>query len=67
MFGHASHTVDAHFAFGKDQAYPGENFDYYLIPFIGGALAANTAQIMPYYGIPVGQTSEDVGFAGELC
>ncbi len=54
---------DAHFAFGKDQAYPGENFDYHLIPFIEGALAARTAQIMPYYGIPVGQTSEDVGFA----
>jgi len=54
---------DAHFAFGKDQAYPGDNFDYHVIPFIDGALAANTAQIMPYYGIPVGQTSEDVGFA----
>jgi len=54
---------DAHFAFGKDQVYPGENFDYHVIPFIEGALAARTAQIMPYYGIPVGQTSEDVGFA----
>lgn len=54
---------DAHFAFGKDQAYPGDNFDYHVIPFIEGALAARTAQIMPYYGIPVGQTSEDVGFA----
>jgi beta-glucosidase len=54
---------DAHFAFGKDQAYPGNNFDYHLIPFIEGALAAHTAQIMPYYGVPVGQTSEDVGFA----
>ena len=54
---------DAHFAFGKDQAYPGDNFDYHVIPFIEGALAARTAQIMPYYGIPVGQTDEDVGFA----
>jgi len=54
---------DAHFAFGKDQVYPGDNFDYHVIPFIEGALAARTAQIMPYYGIPVGQTSEDVGFA----
>ncbi len=54
---------DAHFAFGKDQTYPGDNFDYHLIPFIKGALAARTAQIMPYYGIPVGQTGEDVGFA----
>ncbi len=54
---------DAHFAFGKDQVYPGDNFDYHLIPFTAGALAARTAQIMPYYGIPLGQSSEDVGFA----
>jgi beta-glucosidase len=54
---------DAHFAFGKDQVYPGDKFDYHVIPFAEGALAALTAQIMPYYGIPVGQTSEDVAFA----
>jgi len=54
---------DAHFAYGKDQAYPGDNFNYHVIPFVEGALAAHTAQIMPYYGIPVGQTNEDVGFA----
>ena len=53
---------DAHFKYGADQAYPGNNFDHHLIPF-EGAFEANTAQIMPYYGIPVGQTSEDVGFA----
>jgi beta-glucosidase len=54
---------DPHFPFGKDQVYPGDNFDYHLIPFIEGALAARTAQIMPYYGIPIGQTGEDVAFA----
>jgi beta-glucosidase len=54
---------DAHFPFGKDQAYPGDNFDYHVIPFVKGALAAHTAQIMPYYGIPLGQTDEDVAFA----
>lgn len=54
---------DPHFAYGKDQAYPGDNFDYHVIPFTEGAFAANTAQIMPYYGIPVGQTDEDVAFA----
>jgi beta-glucosidase len=53
--------MDAHFPPGK-QAYPGNNFNYHLIPFEKGAFAANVAQIMPYYGIPVGQTSEDVGF-----
>ena len=36
--------------------------DYHLIPF-EGAFVAGTAQIMPYYGIPMGQTIEDVGFA----
>ena len=54
---------DPHFAYGKDQVYPGDNFDYHVIPFTEGAFVAKTAQIMPYYGIPKGQTSEDVGFA----
>jgi beta-glucosidase len=54
---------DAHFDYGKEQIYPGDNFDYHLIPFVDGAFAAGAAQIMPYYGIPMGQTDEDVGFA----
>lgn len=54
---------DAHFPYGKEQVYPGDNFDYHLIPFEDGAFPAGAAQIMPYYGIPMGQTSEDVGFA----
>lgn len=53
---------DPHFPYGKEQAYPGDNFDYHVIPFEKGAFPAKTAQIMPYYGIPVGQTSEDVAF-----
>lgn len=53
---------DAHFDYGADQAYPGNNFDYHLIPF-EAAFEANTAQIMPYYGVPVGQTNEEVAFA----
>ena len=52
---------NAHFGYGKDQAYPGNNFEYHIIPF-EGAFEANTAQIMPYYGIPVGQTNEEVAF-----
>ncbi|MBE2224454.1 MAG: glycoside hydrolase family 3 C-terminal domain-containing protein [Anaerolineae bacterium] len=58
---------DAHFSYGRDQVYPGDNFDYHLIPF-EGAFAANVTQVMPYYGIPVGQTSEDVamGFNKEV-
>ncbi len=53
---------DAHFGYGRDQVYPGNNFDYHVIPFTEGALPAGTAQIMPYYGIPVGQTDEEVAF-----
>src|SRR5882762_4674133 len=53
--------MDAHFPPGR-QVYPGNNFAYHLIPFEKGAFPAHVAQVMPYYGIPMGQTSEDVGF-----
>jgi beta-glucosidase len=54
--------LDPHFQFQKGQVYPGKNFNYHLIPF-EAAFAAKTAQMMPYYGVPLGQTSEDVGFS----
>ena len=54
--------LDPHFEFQQGQIYPGNNFDYHLIPF-EAALAANTAAMMPYYGIPVGQTDEDVAMS----
>ncbi len=53
---------DAHFASGKGQVYPGNRFDYHLKPFVDGALAANAAQMMPYYGVPKGIGVEEVGF-----
>jgi len=53
--------MDPHFRDGKNQVYPGDNFDYHLIPF-RAAIEAGTAQMMPYYGVPVGQTEEDVAF-----
>jgi len=52
---------DAHFNYGKNQVYPGNNFDYHLIPF-EAAFEAGTSQIMPYYGRPVGIEFEEVGF-----
>lgn len=52
---------DPHFPYGKEQIYPGDNFDYHLRPF-EAAFAANTAQIMPYYGMPIGLEYEEVGF-----
>ncbi|HWK03855.1 MAG TPA: glycoside hydrolase family 3 N-terminal domain-containing protein [Puia sp.] len=54
--------LDPHFPFQKGQIYPGNNFDYHLIPF-EAAFKANTAAIMPYYGVPMGQTPENVGFS----
>jgi beta-glucosidase len=53
---------DAHFEYGKNQAYPGNNFDYHLIPF-KAAIDAGTAMMMPYYGVPVDQTDENVGMS----
>ena len=53
---------DPHFAWGREQVYPGGNFDYHLRPF-RAALAAGTSQIMPYYGMPVGTEYEEVGFS----
>jgi beta-glucosidase len=52
---------DPHFSYGKEQVYPGDNFDYHLLPF-EAAFEAGTAQIMPYYGMPVGLAVEEVGF-----
>lgn len=54
--------LDPHFEFQKGQIYPGRNFDYHLIPF-EAAFAAQTAAIMPYYGVPVDQTNEDVAMS----
>ena len=53
---------DPHFSYGKEQVYPGDNFAYHLPPF-EAAFAAGTAQIMPYYGQPMGTEYEEVGFA----
>jgi beta-glucosidase len=54
--------IDPHFKVQKGQVYPGNNFNYHLIPF-EAAFQAGTAEIMPYYGVPMGQTSENIGFA----
>jgi beta-glucosidase len=54
--------LDPHFVFQKGQVYPGGMFDYHLLPF-EAAIKAGTAAIMPYYGVPTGQTSKDVGMS----
>lgn len=55
--------LDAHFPYGREQAYPGENFAYHLRPFEAAFRETDVVQVMPYYGIPVDQTSENVGMA----
>jgi len=52
---------DPHFPYGKDQVYPGGMFEHHLRIF-EAAFAAGTAQVMPYYGRPVGTQYEAVGF-----
>ena len=52
---------DPHFSYGREQVYPGGNSEYHLIPF-AAAIEAGTAQVMPYYGMPVGTDHEEVGF-----
>ncbi len=54
--------LDPHFNFQQGQIYPGNNFDYHLIPF-EAAISAGTAAIMPYYGVPVDQTDENVAMS----
>ena len=52
---------DPHFAYGREQVYPGGEFELHLKPF-EAAFAAGTGQIMPYYGMPIGTEYEEVGF-----
>jgi beta-glucosidase len=53
---------DPHFAYGREQVYPGDNFEYHMKPF-HAAIAAGAAQIMPYYGMPIGTQYDEVAFA----
>jgi beta-glucosidase len=54
--------LDPHLKSGESQVYPGNNFDYHLAPFIA-AIENDMRVVMPYYGIPTGQTDEDVAMA----
>ncbi len=54
--------LDPHLKSGESQVYPGDHFDYHLAPFIA-AIENNMRVVMPYYGIPTGQTDEDVAMA----
>lgn len=51
--------LDAHLMSGENQVYPGKMFDYHLEPFIK-AINNNLKVIMPYYGIAVDQSNENI-------
>ncbi len=53
---------DCHFAWGKEQIYPGGNFDYHLKPF-EASFAAGARFVMPSYGVPMGTKYKEVAFA----
>ncbi len=57
---------DAHFPYGREQVYRGGRFAEHLAPF-PPMIAAGTAAVMPYYGMPVDlelddEKVEEVGF-----
>ncbi len=53
---------DSHFPYGREQVYPGGQFERHLLPF-AAAFDAGAAMIMPYYSLPLGTEYEEVGFA----
>ncbi|MBN9176700.1 MAG: glycoside hydrolase family 3 C-terminal domain-containing protein [Microbacterium sp.] len=52
---------DPHFDYGREQVYPGGQFEHHLTPF-EAIFAAGGRQIMPYYGMPIATEYEEVGF-----
>ena len=63
--GPASAGQDAHFAWGKNQVYPGGKLDYHLLPW-KAAIAAGTAMIMPYYAVPTGIAPVGMAYSKEI-
>ncbi len=53
---------DGHNSYGKWYIYPGNQFDYHLIPF-KAAFNAGTGGIMTAYGIPVGKDTVGIAFS----
>lgn len=53
---------DPHFDYGREQVYPGGQFELHLQPF-RELIDAGVSQLMPYYGMPVGTEYEEVGFS----
>ncbi|KAE8375750.1 putative beta-glucosidase C [Aspergillus bertholletiae] len=60
--GPVEHGEDSHFAYGKNQTYPGKNLEEHLMPF-RAAIAAGATEIMPYYSRPIGTEYDPVAFS----
>lgn len=52
---------DPHFAYGREQVYPGGRMAEHLVPF-RAVIDAGTSQLMPYYGMPVGPEPAELGW-----
>jgi beta-glucosidase len=59
--GAAQQGQDPHFAFGKNEVFPGGKFDNNLLPF-RAAIQAGTSSIMPYYSVPKDTKYEAVAY-----
>ena len=53
---------DGHNSYGKWYIYPGNQFDYHLVPF-KAAFEAGTGGVMTAYGIPVGKDTVAIAFS----
>ncbi len=53
---------DPHFDWGKQEVFPGGQFQNNLIPF-KAAIKASTSAIMPYYSMPVNTPYEPIAYA----
>lgn len=54
--------LDPHFAYGAEQIYPGDGWEYHLKPF-RAAVKAGVKVVMPSYGKPMGTKFPEVGMA----
>ncbi|RSH77593.1 uncharacterized protein EHS24_003153 [Apiotrichum porosum] len=54
--------LDSHFAWGTEQVYPGDQWEYHLKPF-RAAVAEGVRYVMPAYGKPVGTKFPEVAMA----
>lgn len=60
--GPAKNGLDPHFAWGAEQVYPGDGWEYHLKPF-RAAVDAGVNVVMPSYGKPMGTKFPEIAMA----